>query len=123
MVAGSRYSLCLSRTERETSLAGLIVWSLAMLIGSPPSSPPPRHDDLLVGVELVGVPSLGLQVAEEAVPRAAERELRHGRGDADVDADHRRGRQACVLARRLAAGGEDRRRVRVGMRTHDRDRL
>ena len=64
-----------------------------------------------------------LQVAEEAVARAAEREIGHRRGDADIDANHRRSRPTREFPRRFSAGREDRCRVRVGVRLHQRDRL
>src|SRR6185436_13071696 len=43
-------------------------------------SEPSGNHHFLVRVELVRVPPVYLQVAEEAVLRAAEREVRHGRG-------------------------------------------
>src|SRR5436309_11641675 len=48
---------------------------------------PAFHDDFLVGVKLDGVAALPMHVAEKAVFPAAEREIRHRRGDPDVDAD------------------------------------
>src|SRR5262249_8207535 len=50
---------------------------------------PSRDGDFLVRVELEGVAAVRLQIAEEAVLRAAEGKIRHRRGDADVDAHHR----------------------------------
>src|SRR4029079_5320534 len=87
------------------------------------ASQPARDRDLLVGVELEGVAAVDLEVAEEAVARAAEGEVGHRRGDADVDPDHRGGRMARELARGLAARGEDRRRVGVRMRMKQGDRI
>src|SRR5262245_37977349 len=55
-----------------------------------PGSEPPGDRHLLVRVELDPVAPVRLQVAEETVLRAAEREIRHRRRDADIDADHRR---------------------------------
>src|SRR5689334_11260319 len=49
---------------------------------------PPADHDLLVGVDLDRVATVGLEVAEEALLGPAEREERHRRGDADVDAEH-----------------------------------
>src|SRR3954454_22519077 len=45
-------------------------------------------DRLLARVEVDGVGAVGVQVAQEAVLPAAEREEGHRRRDADVDADH-----------------------------------
>src|SRR5262245_54067831 len=111
-------------SEAFGSLSGLCVWI------RPPmtlrgiritSSIPAGDDDFLVRVELVGVAPVHLQIAEEAVLGAAEREIRHGGGDTDVHADHRRRRHARELPRRLAARGEDRRGVRVRMGVHELD--
>src|SRR6476659_8725746 len=70
-------------------------------------SKPPRNRHLLVGVELERVAPVHLQVAEKAVARAAEWEVGHGRGHADVHADHGRRRPTREFARRLAARRED----------------
>src|ERR1022692_1401744 len=48
---------------------------------------PALYYDFLVGVELDGVAALAVEIAEEAVLPSAEREVGHGRGDSDVDAD------------------------------------
>src|SRR5262245_9491516 len=64
-------------------------------------SEPSRYRHLLVGIELDAVAAVRLEIAEKAVLGAAERKIRHRRGDADVDADHRRGRMLRELARRL----------------------
>src|SRR4029079_9995234 len=85
------------------------------------ASQPARDRDLLVGVELDGVAAVDLEVGEDAVARAAQRadessagaaegEVGHRGGDADVDLEHRGSRMARDLARGLAVGGQDRRR-------------
>src|ERR671935_163197 len=50
--------------------------------------------------------AVSVQVAEERVLPAGEREERHRRGDADVDADHPRLRLVAELAHRCPARGE-----------------
>src|SRR4029453_18570611 len=84
---------------------------------------PPRDDDLLVGVELDRLPAVGLEVAEEGSLGAAEREERHRRRDPDVDAEHAGLDPLAVLARPLAAAGEDAARVAEIVTAHDLDRL
>ena len=69
---------------------------------------PAARDGLLAGVELDGVGAVGVQVAEEAVLPAGEREERDRRGDADVDADHARVDLVAKAAHRGAVLGEDR---------------
>src|SRR5690348_5312631 len=84
---------------------------------------PPRDDDLLVGEELHAVGAVRLEVAEERALGAAEREERHRRGDPDVHAHHRHAGAVAELSRRLAAAGEDRRRVGEGALVDELDRL
>ena len=48
---------------------------------------PAFDDDFFVGVELDGVASLRVHVAEEAAFPSGEGEISHGRGYADIDAD------------------------------------
>ena len=48
---------------------------------------PALDDDFLIRVKLDRVAPLSVHVAEEAVVPAAEGEIGHGRGHADVDAD------------------------------------
>src|SRR6267142_3642052 len=75
---------------------------------------PAFDDDFLVGVELDGVASLAMHVAEEAVLPSTEGEVGHGCGYADVDADvsgrgfiaeSARGRTARCEKRSLIAEG------------------
>src|SRR5438046_7450843 len=75
---------------------------------------PALDDDFGFGVELDGVAALGVEVAEEAVLPAAEREERHGRGDADVDADVAGARLVPELPRGGAAAREEAGHVAVG---------
>src|SRR5438552_1495361 len=86
-------------------------------------SEPPRDGHLLVGVELDRVLPMRLEIAEEAALRPAEREEGHGRGDADVHAEHARLDVPAILARRLAAAREDAGGVTELVPLHDRDRL
>src|SRR4051812_43967952 len=72
-------------------------------------SEPARNRDLLVGVELERIAAVCLQIPEETVFRAAEGEICHRGGDADVHANHRRGGLLAELAGGAAAAGEDRR--------------
>src|SRR5882724_8119227 len=50
-------------------------------------SGPAFHYDFLDGVELNSVPTLTVQVAEETVLPAAEREVSHGCSHTDIDPD------------------------------------
>ena len=67
-------------------------------------------------------PPLAVQVAEEALARAAEREVGHRRGDADVDPDVAHLRLVAELAGVRAARGEQAGLVAVGAGVHQRDR-
>src|SRR5262245_25096645 len=71
----------------------------------------PRH--LLLRVEVDPLSPLNVQVAEERLVPAREREPRHWGGDADIDADHARVEAALELARRVAVPREDARPVAV----------
>src|SRR5262249_172762 len=84
---------------------------------------PARDDDLLVGVELDAVASMRLEIAVERPLGTAEREVRHRRGHADVDAEHAGLDAIAVLACPLAARGEDAGRVAQLVLAHDRHRL
>src|ERR1022692_1926105 len=75
---------------------------------------PALYYDFLVGVELDGVAALAVEIAEEAVLPSAEREVGHGRGDSDVDADVAGRSFVAEAARGRPAGGEQRRLVAVG---------
>src|SRR5579863_1826474 len=68
----------------------------------------------LVGVELDSVTALAVEIAEETVLPSAEREIGHGRGYADVDANVSGGRFVTEAARGRATRGEQRRLVAVG---------
>src|SRR5258708_7859651 len=64
-----------------------------------------------VGVELDGVAALAVHVAKKTVFPAAEREVRHWCGDADVDADISSRSLVTKTPRSRAAGSEQRRLV------------
>ena len=64
---------------------------------------PARHGHLLLRVELNAFDALDVQVAEEGLIPTREREPRHRRGDADVDADHAGVKAALEFAGRPAA--------------------
>src|SRR5438309_9986863 len=67
---------------------------------------PALNNNFLVGIELDRVAALAVQIAEEAVLPSAEGEIRHGRGNANVDADIARGRFVAEAASRRSAGRE-----------------
>src|SRR5256886_15677007 len=48
---------------------------------------PSFDDDFLIRVKLYRVASLSMQVAEETVLPSSEREIGHGRGHSDINAD------------------------------------
>src|SRR5580693_5295637 len=75
---------------------------------------PALYDYFLIGVELNGVTTLTVKIAEETVLPSAEREIGHGRGDSDVDADISGGRFVTEAARSRATRCEQRRLVAVG---------
>ena len=84
---------------------------------------PSLDDDLFIRVKLYGVASLSMQVAEETVLPSSEREIGHGRGYSDIDAD-----VACrgfvpESARRRPAGCEKRSLVAIGTSLQERHRL
>src|ERR1035438_800814 len=81
---------------------------------------PAFDDDFLVSVELNGIAALPMQIAEEAVLPSTEREVGHGRGDSDVDADVARGRFVAEAARGRSARGEQRRLVAVSTAFEER---
>ncbi len=72
-----------------------------------PLAGPAFDDDFFVGEELDGVAALRVHDAEEAAFPSGEREVGHGRGDADVDADVAGGDGVAELARGRSGGGED----------------
>src|SRR5437868_6683296 len=67
--------------------------------------------------------ALGVEVAEEAVLPAAEREERHRGGDADVDADIAGAGLVPELPRGGATAGEEAGHVAVGPVVDESDRL
>src|SRR5438477_409449 len=85
---------CLARCARTRLRAGMAAGATC--------SEPSRDRDFLVRVELDAVAAVDLQIAEEAVLCAAEREVGHRGSHADVDPHHRRVRVLRELSRRLA---------------------
>src|SRR5579863_2480645 len=76
---------------------------------------PAFDDHFFVGVELDGVAALAVHVSEEAVFPSTEREIGHGRGDADVDADVSGGGFVAEAARGGTAGSEERGLIAEGI--------
>src|ERR1022692_457645 len=74
---------------------------------------PALYYDFLVGIELDGVAALAVEIAEETVLPPTEREVGHGRGDSDVDADISRGRFVAEAARCRSARRKQRRLIAV----------
>src|SRR5882724_321901 len=74
---------------------------------------PALDHDFLFRIELDGVASLGVHNSEKAVFPAAEREVGHRRGDANVDANIARRRFVTEPAGGRAAGREQRRLIAV----------
>src|SRR3982751_5695404 len=64
---------------------------------------PALNHNFLVGVKLDGVPALTMEIAEKTVLPPAEREVGHGRGNSDVDADVAGGRLVAEPARGCSA--------------------
>src|SRR5260370_2729283 len=75
---------------------------------------PAFDDNFLVGIELDGVAALPVEIAEEAVLPSTEREVGHGRGNSNVDADISRGGFIAEAARGRTARGEQRGLIAVG---------
>jgi len=75
---------------------------------------PALDDDFGFGEKFNGVASLAVEDAEEAFFPSAEREIGHGCGDADIDADIPGRRLIAEFAGGGAAGGEERGLVAVG---------
>ncbi len=78
-----------------------------------PLTGPALDDYLFVGEEFDGVAALCVHHAEEAAFPSGEREVRHRRRDADVDADVAGGDGVSELASRGTRSGEDRTGVSV----------
>src|SRR4029077_33679 len=74
---------------------------------------PALDDDFGFGEEFDGVAALAVEDAEETFLPAAEGEIGHRRGDADIDADISRGRFVAEFARGGTTGGEERGLVAV----------
>ena len=74
-------------------------------------SEPPTHNDLLLRVEPHRILPVRVQIAEEGILPAGEREKCHRRGNPDVHAHHPHFASRRVFARRLAAAGENRRSI------------
>src|SRR3954451_7726246 len=81
------------------------------------------RDGLLARVEVDGVGAVRVQVTQERVLPAREREERDRRGDADVDADHARLDLVTVAADPGAGLRGDRRAVTEAAAVDDGDRL
>src|SRR5579863_2627484 len=77
----------------------------------------------LVGVELDSVAALAMEIAEEAVLPSAEREVGHGCGDSDVDADVAGGGFVAEAARGRTARGEERRLIAIGAAFEEGERV
>src|SRR5580704_6938026 len=75
---------------------------------------PAFDDNFLVGIKLNRVPALSVKIAEEAVFPSAEREIGHGRGDSDVDANIACGRFIAKTSRCCSARGEERSLIAIG---------
>src|SRR6266542_3789010 len=88
-----------------------------------PAREPPARDGLLAGVELDRVGAVGVEVAEEGVLPAGEREEGDGGGNADVDADHADLDVVAEATDRRAGLGEDRHAVAEATGVDDLDRL
>src|SRR5713101_8275070 len=84
---------------------------------------PATGDGLGAGVETDAFWAVYVRVAEQRVLPPAEGVEGHRHRDRDVDADHPDLHAALESLRRLAAGGEDRGAVAVGVGVDDVDRL
>ena len=84
-------------------------------------SGPAAHDHLLLGVEGDGVAAMRVQVSEERLLPAGEREEGHGRGHADIDADHADLDARGIFAGRFSVSGEDGRSVAEWRPVHQID--
>src|SRR2546421_11598846 len=83
---------------------------------------PALDDNFLVGVELDRVATLPVHVAEEAVFPATIREVRHRRGNADVDANISSRRVMTGAWRRRGTRTEERRLIAAEVSGKDRQR-
>src|SRR5438034_5682691 len=93
------------RTKNQEPARSTLVlgsWFLVLELAAPLARPALDHH-LGLGVELHAMAALGVQIAEEALLPAREREEGHWRGHADVDADIAGARLAAKLACRRAA--------------------
>src|SRR6476660_1534109 len=83
--------------------------------------PAARHH-LATGEEMDAVGSVGVGVAEERALPPAERVVRDGNRDGNVDPDHADLDLVLEAPGRAAVVGEDRRAVAVRIRVHQRER-
>src|SRR4029077_13053865 len=83
---------------------------------------PALDHNFLVSVKLDRVAALSVQITEETVLPSAEREIRHGRGDPNVDTDISCGGFVSEAAGRRAARSEQRRLVAIGTAFEERNR-
>src|SRR5438477_7176323 len=84
---------------------------------------PALDDYFFLGVELDGIAALAVHDSEKAVFPAAEWEVRHGRGDADIDADISGGGFIAKAAGGRAAGSEQRSLIAVWIALEESHRL
>ena len=82
---------------------------------------PALDHDFLFGIELYRVAALAVLDAEEAVFPSAEREIGHGRGHADVDADVACRRFVAEAPGCCAARRKQRRLIAVGTALQKRE--
>jgi hypothetical protein len=68
---------------------------------------PALYDHFFVGEEFNGVATLGVHYTEEAALPTGEREVSHGCGDADIDADIAGRNGVAEFASRGTGGSED----------------
>src|SRR6516225_2045216 len=104
----------MSRPCRWPNRDGGKCWSRACSELAGLLSGPAFDNDLGFGVELDRIFALGMKNAEETFLPAVEREIGHGGGDADVDADVAGGRFVAEFAGRRAASREERSLIAIG---------
>ena len=67
---------------------------------------PALDNNFLIGIELDGVATLPVEIAEKTILPTAKRKIRHGGGHADVDSDIASGRFVAESPRSGTAGRE-----------------
>src|ERR1700722_13893176 len=82
---------------------------------------PALDDNLLIRIELNRVAALAVEIAKKAVLPSTEREVRHRRGNTNVDADIARRRFVAEAARRRSTRGKQRRLVTIGAAFEERE--